>query len=428
MSDTNQTEQLKKELQLDKKPRPKWLTWLFIALLLIAGLIGAWFYSTGSAVQKPIYSLGKVSQGDIRVTVTATGTLQPTNEVEVGSELSGTIDQVLVDYNDRVHVGQLLAHLNTEKLQAQVLQSKAALQVAKAGVLEAEATLQEAQAQHQRLLKVRKMSDGKLPAQADMIAAEASLKRAKAAKQTSQAQVEQAKASLEQNLTDIAKADIVSPIDGIVLIRSIEVGQTVAASMTAPVLFTLAEDLSQMELQVDVDEADVGLVESGQKATFTVDAYPNQQFPATIKQVRYGAQSTDGVVTYTTLLTVDNPKLQLRPCMTATSEILVKERNNVVLIPIAALRFTPELLGNGTEVQSQSLIDSLTPRPRRREAMTVKKEELPQGMQQVWQLVDGQPQALLIRTGESSGKMVEVLESDLAAGDSLIVGVEVPLK
>jgi HlyD family secretion protein len=254
------------------------------------------------------------------------------------------------------------------------------------------------------------------------------MKRAKAAKQTAIAQVDQAKASLEQNLTDIAKAKIVSPINGIVLIRSIEVGQTVAASMTAPVLFTLAEDLTKMELQVDVDEADVGQVEAGQKATFTVDAYPNQKFPAKIKQVRYGAETTDGVVTYTTLLEVANPNLKLRPGMTATADILVKEKNGIMMVPVAALRFTPELLGNESDKAEKSVMESLMPRPRRRSGMNIKKETVEAGYHRIWRLVNGQPEPLLIKTGESSGRMIEVTEGDVKVGDEVIVGVEVPLQ
>ncbi|WP_319381851.1 biotin/lipoyl-binding protein [Thiomicrorhabdus sp.] len=215
MQTNNETDRLKQELKLDKKPKVRIWRWILLALVLAIGGYVVWQFALSAPAGKPVFDTGKAETGDIRVTVSATGTLQPTNEVEVGSELSGTIDEVLVDYNDKVQVGQLLAKLNTDKLQAQVLQSKAALQVAEAGVLEAEATLKEAVAQYDRLLEVRKMSGGKLPSKADLIAAEATMKRAKAAGQTAKAQVEQAKASLEQNLTDISKARIVSPIDGI---------------------------------------------------------------------------------------------------------------------------------------------------------------------------------------------------------------------
>lgn len=424
----NDMDDLKQQLNLDKSPSAKWWRWLILFVLLLAGGYAAWCFTLAKPSAGPVYDTGKVTIGDIRATVSATGTLQPTNEVEVGSELSGTIDEVLVDYNDEVKVGQLLAKLNTDKLEAQVLQSRAALQVAEAGVLEAEATLQESLAQNARLENIRKLTDGKLPSKADLISAEASMKRAKAAKQTAIAQVDQAKASLEQNLTDIAKAKIVSPINGIVLIRSIEVGQTVAASMTAPILFTLAEDLTKMELQVDVDEADVGQVEAGQKATFTVDAYPNQKFPAKIKQVRYGAETTDGVVTYTTLLEVANPNMKLRPGMTATADILVKEKNGIMMVPVAALRFTPELLGNESDKAEKSVMESLMPRPRRRSGMSIKKETVEAGYHRIWRLVNGQPQPLLIQTGESSGRMIEVTEGDLQVDDEVIIGVEVPLQ
>ncbi|WP_127471609.1 efflux RND transporter periplasmic adaptor subunit [Thiomicrorhabdus aquaedulcis] len=342
---------IEQTLKLNAKPHTvrKWLLLSALGVVLLAAV--AWWLSLPNADKAPSYQTQTIQRGDIRATVAATGTLQPTNKVEVGSELSGKIDEVFVDFNDTVTKGQLLARLNTDKLHAQTLQAQAALQVANATVLQANATLEEAQAHMVRMHTIKKLSDGKLPSQADFLAAQAQLKRAQSSKAMALAEVEKAKATLELYQTDMAKTDIVSPINGVVLIRSIERGQTVAATMSAPILFTLAEDLSRMELQVDVDEADVGLVKAGQTASFTVDAYPNVVFPAQIKQVRFGSQTTNGVVTYTTLLEVNNPDLTLRPGMTASADVLVKEKADVLLIPQAALRFTPDVLNVAPRAQ-----------------------------------------------------------------------------
>lgn len=419
-------ESLKEQLGLDVKPKRSSLIIKIVAFVILFALL-AWGVNTFYPKEDlaPIYKFGNVSRGDIRATVSTTGTIQPTNEVDVGSELSGTVDEVLVDYNSPVKKGQLLAKLNTDTLKAQVLQTRAALKVAKAGVIEAEASLQEAKAEYDRLVEVRKLSGGKLPSKADFISANAANQRAQAAKTTAQAQVEQAQANLDQDLTDLSKANIVSPINGVVLERSIEPGQTVAAAMSAPVLFTLAEDLTKMELEADVDEADVGQVATGQTATFTVDAYPNQEFPATITQVRYGSETTDGVVTYTSLLEVSNQDLKLRPGMTATASILVKEKKNVLKIPMAALRFNPELIGKAKE--SKGIIESLSFRPPRSKSEIIKTGE-DDGYKRVWHMVNGKPEPIKIKIGDSDGGLVEVTEGDLQEGQSIITGVEVPTK
>ena len=235
-----------------------------------------------------------MKRGDLTVIVTATGTLQPTNKVDVGSELSGIVKSVEADYNDRVKVGQVLARLDTSKLEAQVTQSRAALDSAKAKVLQAQATVLETRSKLTQFQKVRELSNNKVPSQSELDAAEAAFERAKADEASATAAVSQAQATLEANQTDLSKSVIRSPINGVVLTRSMEPGQTVAASFTAPVLFTLAEDLTQMELHVDVDEADVGKVKEGQKAAFGVAAYPNRTFEARITQTRFGSSRPRG--------------------------------------------------------------------------------------------------------------------------------------
>jgi HlyD family secretion protein len=304
------------------------------------------------------YTTESSRKGDLTVTVTATGTLQPTNQVDVSSELSGTVRTVSADFNDTVKVGQELLKLDTTKLEAQVTQSRAAVDAANAKVKQSDATLAEAESQIARLNHVREISGGKVPSQADLDTANAAVLRARADVASNKAAVTQAQATLDGQLTDLSKASVKSPINGLVLVRSVEPGQTVASSLQAPVLFTLAEDLTRMELQVAVDEADVGQVKEGQAASFTVDAWPDRRFTAKVQQVRFGAQTLDGVVTYQTVLEVDNSERLLRPGMTATAEVTVNQLHDVMLVPNAALRFQPPARA---EAPSGGLLGALVP-------------------------------------------------------------------
>ena len=345
-----------------RKTAPKhWRLWIVLAI----ALLGAWglWNLRGKAVLIN-YVTQPVRRGNITVTVSATGTLEPLKKVDVGIEVSGTIRAVDADYNDRVKVGQVLARLDTTRLEAQAEQNQAALEATRAKVLQAQASVQEADAQLSRLNRVRELSGGKTPSQNELDTAKANLARYRADEASARASVAQAQAALNVIRTDISKAVIRSPINGVVLKRSVEPGQTVAASFQSPVLFTLAEDLTQMELQVDVDEADVGQVREGQPATFTVDAYPDHAFPASITQVRFGSQTVEGVVTYKTVLKVDNSSLVLRPGMTATAVITVSKRENVVVVPNAALRFSPPQTQAGPDKsRGGGLVSALLPRP-----------------------------------------------------------------
>ncbi|KAB2930434.1 MAG: efflux RND transporter periplasmic adaptor subunit [Candidatus Contendobacter sp.] len=401
--------------------RFKVLRWL-VALALLAGLAaGGWayFHSRAETQAAPQYQTEPLSQGNLRVTVSATGKLEPINQVDVGSELSGTIETVLVDDNDRVKKGQVLARLDVTKLQNQIAKSRAALASAEAKVLQAVATVKEARANLGRLRQVAKLSGGKVPAPTELEAAEATAERASADEVAARATVEEARATLRTNETDLAKASMRSPIDGVVLARKVEPGQTVAASLQAPVLFTLAENLAQMELQVDVDEADVGQVHEGQSATFTVDAYPNRSYPARIQQVRFGAEKVNNVVTYKTILNVDNGDLSLRPGMTATAEIVATERENVLLVPNAALRFTPPPPPDAQSSSGGGLVASLLPRPPRGLAprrQSGNARGARSAVRQIWVLRDGQPVAMSVTIGSSDGRMTEVTGEGLALG------------
>ena len=397
--------------------------WLIVAFLAIAVVTTAVVWKRTEKSNSMQYQTEKAQRGDLTVTVTTTGNLEPTNQVEVGSEQSGIIETVEVDYNDHVKIGQVLAKLDPSKLEAEVLQSKAALASARAKVLQTEATIKETRNALSRLEEVRKLSNNKAVSQHDLDAAQAALDRALADKASAKATVNQAQAALEANETDLSKAVIRSPINGIVLTRNVEPGQTVAASLQAPVLFTLAEDLTQMELHVGVDEADVGQVKEGQEATFTVDAYPDRNFPARIIQVRFGSQTLEGVVTYETLLNVDNSDLSLRPGMTATAEITVEKVKNAILVPNAALRFSPQIKEKEAPSNGSGLLSKLLPRRHRHRSSSKQRKDMiaDHKQQLVWTLRDGQPDPITVTTGATDGSMTEVIRGDVEPGMALVV-------
>lgn len=355
--------------------------------------------------------------GNLVVSISASGTLQPTRSVDVGSELSGTLEAVLANENDRVTKGQVVARLDTAKLRDSVAKSRAAVEAAEASVAEAEATVSESRASLNRLQRVAELSGGKVPSKTELETAEATYQRALASVSSAKAAVAQARATLKTDETNIEKAVIRAPINGVVLTRKVEPGQTVAAQMTTPVLFTIAEDLTKMELQVKVDEADVGSVQLGQTASFTVSAWPGRSFPATIERVGLGSTTTDNVVTYKTVLAVTNDDLVLRPGMTATARIITANRENVLLVPNAALRFTPpQTLAQGP---SGSVLSRLVPRPPQQKRPPVKATNTSDA-KQVWVLRDGQPVAVPVQDGPSNGRLTEITGADLKAGMAVI--------
>jgi HlyD family secretion protein len=393
--------------------------WLWLAAALIAIAVAGWlFLRNGDEAAAPRYATEAATVGTLVVKVSATGNLQPTNQVEVGSELSGIVDQVFVDDNDEVKKGQVLARLDLSKLQDAVAKSRASLVAAEAQVLQAQATVAEARAALSRFRQVSQLSGGKVPSRSEMDTAEANLKRAEANVASARASVTQARATLQSDETNLGKANIRSPINGVVLARQIEPGQTVAASFQAPVLFKLAEDLAKMELQVDIDEADVGQVRAGQKATFSVDAWPGRQYSAVITRVGFGSQVKEGVVSYLAVLEVGNDDLSLRPGMTGTAEINTLTRENALLVPNAALRFTPAPTDTAQKKSGGSVVSALMPRPPR-PARKV-QETTKGGNQRVWVLRDGQPVAVDVRTGATNGRVTEITGGSLTAGTQVI--------
>ncbi|MCB1961465.1 MAG: efflux RND transporter periplasmic adaptor subunit [Rhodocyclaceae bacterium] len=406
-------------LDLNPATRKSHRRWLWLVLILIAAALG-WALTRAEHGTPVNFQRTPVTRGDLTVTVSATGTLQPTNQVDVGSELSGTITAVLVEDNDTVKAGQVIARLDTAKLKDAITSARASLASARAGVLQADATLTEARSTLARQEKVFKLSGGKVPSQAELDAAKATLARARADLAAAKASVTVREAELSSAQTNLSKAAITSPINGVVLLRNAEPGQTVAASLQAPVLFTLAEDLARMELEVNVDEADVGQVQAGQTASFSVDAYPNRKYPAAITRVSFGATTTDNVISYLTTLTVDNDDLSLRPGMTATAEIVTVTRRDALLVPNAALRFTPPTAG---AAPSTSFVSRLMPRPPRSATTKTVKPASGSTARQVWILRDNQPVAVAVTIGVSDGRMTEVVTGELQAGDAVITDI-----
>lgn len=413
-----------KTLLGDDSTHPWWrrpLLWLgLLALLVLAG--GAYVWQSGGTQRTgQIYVTEAVRKGNLTLTVAANGTLQPTRSVNIGSELSGTVKQVLVDVNDRVRKGQVLVVLDTAKLSDQVLRSRAALAAAQAQLAQSSATVKEAQANLVRLEEVARLSGGKVPSATELDTARANVDRALAGETSARANVAEARAALSTDETNLSKASIRSPIDGMVLSRSVEPGNAVAASLQAVTLLTIAEDLHKLRLEVNVDEADVGAVKAGQKASFTVSSYPSRPYPAEIVRVAYGSTKTDNVVTYVTYLEVNNSDLSLRPGMTAAATIVATERSNVLLVPNTALRFAPASTnGTAQAASGGGIVSKLMPRPPGGGTRKAGGNPSTPAAKQVWVLQAGQAVPMAVTTGISDGRMTEVQSTALQEGMDVI--------
>lgn len=376
------------------------------------------------------YDTTPLERGDLTLLVTATGNLEPTNKVTVGSELSGTATEVYVESNDQVTKGQPLAKLDPRKFVQQTESSRAAFNSAKAKVRQTKATAVEKESTLNRAQELQRLSGGKTPSKADMDTAIAAAERARADLASAEASAEEAEAQLKSNETDLSKTTIVAPIDGTVLTRSLEPGQTVAASFTTPELFVIAENLKRMKLKVSVAEADIAGVQSGQLATFTVDAWPNRSYSAKVTKVAYGSTVTDNVVTYKTELEVANEDLSLRPGMTATVDIRTVEAKGVFLVPAAALRFDPNAnnsAAGGEAPQGESFLQRIVPgpprtssRPKAAAGNSVPERKSATDSARLWVLRNGQPEAVTVKVGLSNGRVTEVSGAGLAEGTPII--------
>lgn len=420
---------------LGAKTVPAWrryLKWIVLGVIAVIAVFALSRLFGGDA--EAGYATRAVERGALTVTVSATGKLTPTNQVQVGSELSGLITRVLVDVNDRVTAGQPLALIDPERLDDAITQARASVAAAQATVAQNQATLVEAQSQLARFEEVSRLSGGRVPAKTELDNARAAVARAVATVRASQAQVTSQQAALRSAVTQRNKAIVRSPVNGVVLARQVEPGQTVAASFNTPTLFVIAEDLSAMELEVAIDEADVGQVKQGQKASFTVDAFPGQTFPAVIQRVDVGSNlsaqtstttttsTTAQVVSYGATLSVANPEQKLRPGMTATAEIVTLQKNNVLLVPNAALRFTPS--AGGQEAAKGGISGALVPSRRRRGGDNEKAATIQRGAKQTVYVKgeDGQPRAIEVTTGDTNGQVTEILSGDLKPGMEVITG------
>jgi HlyD family secretion protein len=381
--------------------------------------VGIWSWqSSRVASALPSYTTQVVARGNLTLTVTANGTIQPTRSINIGSELSGTVLKVNVDVNDVIKKGQVLVELNPSKLRDQVLRSKAALAAANAKVAQTGATIKEATANLDRFKEVSRLSGGKVPSKAELDSGQATLDRALADEASARAGVNDAQAALSTDQINLSKSSISAPGNGVVLTRNVDPGNAVAASFQAVTLFTVAEDLTKLRLWVYVDEADVGAVKIGQEATFTVSAYPTRNFPARITRVGFGSTITDNVVTYLTYLDVNNADLSLRPGMTATATITASQRTDVLLVPNTALRFTPTSTQDQAAKKAVAL--SLLPSmPRSNTRKSASASASTAMAKQVWimpQDGSGIAQEVAVTPGISDGHMTEIIGGDLKVG------------
>jgi len=391
------------------------VVWAVAALVLAAGA-GAWYWQARRVADAaPSYTTQVVGRGDITLTVTANGTLQPTRAINIGSELSGTVLKVNVDVNDRVRKGQVMVVLDTAKLAEQILRSSALLSAATSKLAQTAATVEEATANLGRFEEVSRLSGGKVPSRAELDSGRAALNRAVADDASARAGVNDAQATVALDRINLSKASISAPADGVVLTRNVDPGNAVAASLQAVTLFTIAEDLTKLRLWVYVDEADVSAVKVGQDATFTVSAYSSRKFPARITRVGFGSTITDNVVTYLTYLDVANSDLSLRPGMTATATIAATSRADVLVVPNTALRFSPSNAAPAAAAK-KSIASSLIPRMPGGSRKSAASGASTAAARQVWVLRDGVPVAVAVIPGISNGHMTEITGGDLRAG------------
>ena len=399
-------------LGLDRSAGPaRRMVQVLVALAVVAGIVfGArHFFEQRAVARRPSYELKKASRATIDLVVSATGTVKGLSTVEVGAEVSGKITKVNVGWNDPVKVGQVIAEIDPEQLQAALDEAGARVREADASIRQSEATRKETEQAKQRAIA---QSAQGLIAKSELESIMAAAERAEANVLSARASATLARAALESARSRLAKTKIISPIGGVVLSRMVEPGQTVTAGFQTPVLFKLAEDLKRMSLHVFIDEADIGRTKEGQPASFTVDAYPGKIFPSTVLELRNEPKTEQNVVTYEAVLEVDNSELLLRPGMTATASIVAGRRENVLTVPSAALRFVPPLdepRGFGPPQQKAQL-------------------NKPSLAKKVWLLgpagEDGpKPVSREVVTGASDGTLTEIVSGELREGDEVIVDV-----
>jgi HlyD family secretion protein len=374
--------------------RLRW--WLLGGTVLAAAVLAGVFFTLKARRARVVYESGTVTRGDLQLLVSATGTLQAVISVEVGAEVSGRLQKVLVDVNAVVKKGQILAEVDPEPYRSAVEQARAQLLGAKAAIALAAATALESS---QTLARNQSLGKAGILSQADLDAAQGTRKRSDAALHSAQEEAGAAQTVLDLATSKLLKTTIRAPINGVVLARLVEQGQTVTAAFQTPVLFKLAQDLRMMRLNVDIDEADVSHIHSGQSATFTVEAFPGRTFPSQVTSLQMEPKVTLNVVTYQAVLTADNPAMELLPGMTCTAMIAAGTRSQVLLVPNAALRYTP--------AAPKAVKGGVT---------------LPEGTHRVWVLTAGVPAPVDVKLGSSDGHLTEVLPGPLLEGMHVITG------
>jgi HlyD family secretion protein len=383
----------------------KALPWLLALLLLSGTAFGILRYLRSHRDPGPRYATVSIDRGRIAARVTATGVLSALVTVLVGSQVSGRIESIRVDFNSPVKKGQIVATIEPTLFQAAVEQARANDASARANVDKAKAQAIDAERQYTRN---KQLGEQKLIAQADVDTAEANYNIAKATVAAALAGVQQSAAALHQAEANLKYATIYSPIDGVVISRSVDVGQTVAASLQAPTLFTIAQDLTKMQVDTSVAEGDVGKIQSGMHVWFTVDAYPGQRFDGSVRQVRDAAVTVQNVVTYDAVIDVDNGKRLLKPGMTATVTFTPAERTDVLRIPNAALRYRPT-----TTASTARTAASAKPR-------TPLPQQQPKDHRTVYRLVGRRTEPVDIQIGLTDGSLTEIVSGDLKEGDAVI--------
>ncbi|MCT7648014.1 efflux RND transporter periplasmic adaptor subunit [Aliarcobacter butzleri] len=411
-----QNKDLLKELESfsSKKRINRKFIYIAIAIVSFLAIVLFFIFNGNNKSNKIEYITKKVTQGDLSVVVSTTGNLNPTNSVEIGIEVSGTLKEIFVDFNDEVKAGQILAKIDTVKLQSQVDSSTAALAIAVANQKESQVLLNNKKTLYDRTLNMYKNSGGKYPSKNELDDTRFSYEAAIESLEAAKAKVLQAQSNLKTDKQNLEKASVKSSIDGIVLNREVEVGQTLAATMSAPKLFTIAKDLTNMDLIVSIDEADVADIKKDLPVTFTVDAYPNKVFNGKVKQVRLNPVDTNGVVTYETVVSVDNEDLLLKPGMTATAKIITKESKNKLLIPNGALRFKPKM-----QEQKNGGVNLVGPNMNRpaNVARDLSKKEL----SPIFILENNQPKRVMVKVLDSDGKLTSIESEELKVNDEVII-------
>jgi HlyD family secretion protein len=385
--------------------------WLALGLTLCAAGVGYWQYRIRHQAPEVSYKTATVERRNIVGRVTASGTLSALVTVQVGTQVSGRIQKLFADFNSVVTKGELVAKIDPALFEASVQQAQANYLAAKAGVTTAEANALAADKQYAR---TKALHDQNLAAQADLDTAEANVATSHSAIEAAKAAVAQSLASLHQAEVNLSYTSIVSPIDGVVISRTVDVGQTVAASLSAPTLFTIAQDLTKMQVDTNVAEGDVGRLEVGMKTFFTVDSFPGQRFLGKIRQIRNAATTVQNVVTYDAVIDVDNTDLKLRPGMTANVTVVYAERRKVLAVANAALRFRPPAaLAPAASGESH--------RPRGHGPGSDAPET-----HSVWLMHGVAPQAVPVHTGLTDGTVTEVVDGDLNEGDPVVVESTAP--